>query len=213
MNKYIPLHREWLEGITPTQLWKFLLLMLLLVVLVVCISASRGQSDTDPMVALETEGADACLPTDPLQRVAAKVLAGRYDPVKPYIRRLYLAVQQQGLTVQGRAKRTLYCYRCAGTNCNDGSPVRRGICAGSENIPMHSWIWIATDGWVKKCDTGGAVTTAHCGRGESVVVDVWVPRCPVDCYEGPGTKRRVEYAVLPPGSEREQVPARAGDSG
>lgn len=44
MNKYIPLHREWLEGITPTQLWKFLLLMLLLVMLMVGLS-SKGYPD------------------------------------------------------------------------------------------------------------------------------------------------------------------------
>jgi len=146
--------------------------------------------------------ANACLPVDAIQRVAAKALRGDYDPVPGYIKHLYLVAQQRGLTVQGVARLTTYCPRCSGMTCADGSRVRDGICAANPQIAMHSWVWLECSGWLKVCDRGGWVTLGYCRYGQTANVDEWLPGCVGDCWRGPGTRERVPYAVLPPGSEK-----------
>lgn len=116
-----------------------------------------------------------------------KIMAGKHSPVR-------------------RAKVTTYCPRCSGGTCADGSPVRRGICAASPNIPMHSILWVEGDGILQVCDRGGLVkvgTVTWRGRrvtctrkGESANLDVWVPSCAGGCWTGPGTRRLVRYVVV-----------------
>lgn len=107
---------------------------------------------------------------------------------------------------EGRAKVTTYCPRCSGGRCADGSPVRRGICAASPNIPMHSIVELEGIGKLKVCDRGGLVkvgTVTWRGKrvqctqkGETANFDRWVPRCAGSCWAGPGTRRLVRYRVV-----------------
>jgi len=77
-----------------------------------------------------------------------------------------------------RAKCTTYCPYCSGTTCADGSHVRRGTCAASPNVPMHSRVWVEGVGVLLVTDRGGAVKARrpYTRRGESAVIDIWVPR-------------------------------------
>ena len=146
------------------------------------------------------------LPDDPLQRCATKAVRGDFGRVPGWKLDFYQKVLDEGLTVDGKAKRTTYCPYCAGDTCADGSPVRNGICAASPNVRMHAIVWLATDGILKVCDRGGLVKVGTvkwkgkavtCTRpGESANFDVWVTRCKGSCWHGPGTKRHVPYAVL-----------------
>jgi len=140
----------------------------------------------------------ADLPPDPLQRAATKALAGDFGPLPDWKAHIYRTVLATGMTVQGEAKRTTYCPHCSGLTCADGSPVRRGVVSASRNIPMHSVIWLATDGLLKVCDRGGAVRVGggYTLAGESANFDVWVPRCAGGCWTGPGTKRNVAWAIV-----------------
>lgn len=165
--------------------------------------------------ATEEQTAGACapivaqtpdLPTDPLQRVAQKALRGDFGVIPAWKLAIYRKVVEKGLTAEKVAKRTSYCRKCAGTRCADGSRVRRGICAASPNIPMHSVIWLASDGLLKVCDRGGLVQVGrarwrgkwyNCTKGnETANFDVWKPRCVGHCWTGPGTMRRVPWALI-----------------
>lgn len=135
------------------------------------------------------------LPSDPLQRMAYQAVVLRLWPHAPAWKlAIYQRVLDSGTKAHGLAKRTTYCPGCAGNRCADGSRVRRGVCAASRNIPMHSVVWLETEGLLKVTDRGGAVRVP--GRGESAHFDVWVPDCQ-GCYTGPGTKRAVPWALLP----------------
>lgn len=59
---------------------------------------------------------------------------------------------------------------------------------------MHSLVWLATDGLLRVTDRGGAVRVP--GRAENAHLDVWRERCVGDCWNGPGTKRRVAWAII-----------------
>lgn len=161
-------------------------------------------------VALDAPPRQDVLPTDPLQRIAAKVGRGDFPNAPQWKLDLYHRIYQQRITVQGLAKRTTYCPRCSGTHCADGSPVRPGICAASPNVPMGSIIWLASDGLLRVTDRGGLVkvgTVTWRGRrvrctlpGETANFDAWQRRCVGACWSGPGTKRMVPYAIIKGGN-------------
>ena len=133
------------------------------------------------------------MPTDPLQKMAYKAVVLRQWPDAPAWKlALYSKILRQGITVQGRAKRTTYCPQCSGTHCADGSPVRRGVCGTSRNLPLGYIIWLHTEGFLKVCDRGGLVRVP--GRGENAHFDIWVP----NCYRGAsrGTRRNVAWALI-----------------
>lgn len=135
------------------------------------------------------------LPSDPLQRMAYQaVVLKTWSHVPQWKLDIYQEVLDKKLTAQGLAKRTTYCPRCSGTRCADGSRVRDGICAASRNIPMHSIIWLQSEGLLKVTDRGGAVRVP--GRGESAHFDVWRPRCAGHCWTGPGTLRRIPWRLI-----------------
>ncbi|MEN6305404.1 MAG: hypothetical protein ABFD96_21960 [Armatimonadia bacterium] len=137
----------------------------------------------------------ATLPTDPLQRIAYRAVVLREWPKAPQWKLdAYQEVLDKGITSKGAARRTSYCPSCSGTRCADGSRVRHGICAASKNIPMHSIIWLAGDGLLKVTDRGGAVKP-HPRHGESAHFDVWQRSCR-GCSTGPGTRKRVPFAVI-----------------
>lgn len=139
-------------------------------------------------------------PADPLQRAAYQVVVLRELPdAAPWKLRIYSDVLLSGQTIDGRAKRSTYCPRCSGRTCADGSRVRPGICAASRNIPMHSLVWLATDGLLRVTDRGGAVRVP--GGAENAHLDVWRERCAGDCWKGPGTKRRVAWAIIRRGEQ------------
>lgn len=165
------------------------------------VDASAGASGAEAGgTSTSTAATPEALPADLLQRCARKALRGDFGKVPAWKLAIYQRVLNKGLTIQGRAKRTNYCPQCSGTHCADGSPVRRGICAASRNIPMHSIIWLATDGLLKVCDRGGWVRVGgrYTRRGETANFDVWVPDCPGGCWTGPGTKRNVAWAQVAP---------------
>ena len=139
------------------------------------------------------------LPTDPLQRCATRALRGDYGRLRTWQGDAYRTVLAKGITVQGRAKVTRYCPQCSGRTCADGSRVRPGICAAPRRVPMHSLVFIAGEGLYRVTDRGGAVQWApsrYLRSGELAVFDTWVPDCPGGCWTGPGTRRRVPFAVL-----------------
>lgn len=140
----------------------------------------------------------AALPTDPLQRIAYRAVVLKEWPEAPQWKLdAYQRVLDEGITSKNVARRTTYCPHCSGTRCADGSRVRHGICAASKNVPMHSIIWLASDGLLKVTDRGGAVKP-HPKQGESAHFDVWKRTCR-GCSTGPGTIRRVPFAVILPG--------------
>lgn len=139
------------------------------------------------------------LPTDPLQRIAYRAVILKEWPDSPDWKLCaYRLVLDRDVTVEGQARRTNYCPSCSGRTCADGSPVRRGICAASRNVPMGSIIWLASDGLLKVTDRGSAVRVeGGCQRrGENANFDVWCPRCPGGCWTGPGTLARVPWAMV-----------------
>lgn len=137
------------------------------------------------------------LPKDPLQKMAYQAVVLRLWPtLPPWKEAVYKRVLAEGLTIDGHARRTTYCPACSGRHCADGSPVRLGICAASRNVPMHAIIWLETEGLLKVTDRGGAVRVP--GGRENAHFDVWCPRCAGDCWNGPGTKRAVPWALIPP---------------
>lgn len=141
----------------------------------------------------------AKLPADPLQRVAYRAVVLNEWPEAPAWKiEAYKQVLDKGIFAGKAARRTTYCPGCAGNRCADGSRVRDGICAASKNIPMHSIIWLASDGLLKVTDRGGAVRP-HPRQGETAHFDVWRPSCR-GCSTGPGTIKRVPFAVILPGS-------------
>lgn len=136
------------------------------------------------------------LPADPLQRMAYQAVVLRLWPdIAKWKLGVYKEVLEHGYTAHGLAKRTTYCPHCSGTTCADGSRVRGGICAASRNVPMHSIVWLETEGLLKVTDRGGAVKVP--GGAESAHFDVWVPDCAGGCWTGPGTRRAVPWAVIP----------------
>lgn len=139
-------------------------------------------------------------PADPLQRAAYQVVVLRELPdAAPWKLRIYSDVLLSGQTIDGHCKLTCYCPRCSGRTCADGSHVRRGVCAAPRCVPMHSLVWVQGSGLLLVTDRGGAVQSApsrYLRRGERIVVDQWVPRCPGGCWTGPGTRRRVPYTVV-----------------
>lgn len=141
----------------------------------------------------------AKLPTDPLQRIAYRAVVLKQWPEAPKWKLdAYQRVLDNNITVRGAARRTCYCPHCAGNRCADGSRVRHGICAASKNIAMHSIIWLASDGLLKVTDRGGAVKP-HPRQGEAAHFDVWQTSCR-GCSRGPGTKKRVPFAVISVGT-------------
>lgn len=167
--------------------------------LVACLTLAGISAATSPTPTEKASTVDYSTFSDPLQRCAAKAVSGVFHQVPRWKLNIYQSVLERNITVQGKAKRTSYCPDCSGTNCADGSPVRRGVCAAPKNIPMHSIIWIETDGLVKVCDRGGWVKAWPwwgLKKGEDIVVDVWLPDCIGDCWSGPGTHRFVPYAVI-----------------
>jgi hypothetical protein len=170
-------------------------------------AVSRGSAGILPAAVAADVAVDVDVPawsteTDPFRRCARKALAGEYGALKPWQRTAYERGLRAGLTAARGAKRTTYCPRCSGRTCADGSPVRRGVVSASRNVPMHSLVWLATDGLLLVTDRGGWVKVG--GRftraGESANFDVWKPRCVGDCWHGPGTKRRVPYVILRAGA-------------
>jgi len=140
------------------------------------------------------------LPGDPLQRTAYRAVVLREWPRAPQWKLdIYARVLELGTTVNGQARRTTYCLRCAGRTCADGSRVRDGICAASRNIPMGSIIWLESDGLLKVTDRGGLVRVdgGSRSRGENANFDVWRPSCVAGCWTGPGTLARVPWALIP----------------
>lgn len=141
----------------------------------------------------------ANLPADPLQRQAYRAVVLREWPDMPQWKFVaYQIVLAKNIVAQGRARRTTYCPSCSGMRCADGSRVRQGVCAASRNIPMHSLIWLSTDGLLKVTDRGGLVRVDRSSRryGENAHFDVWKPHCVGGCYSGPGTKRGVPWAFI-----------------
>lgn len=130
---------------------------------------------------------------DPLQKVTWDVLNGKYNPVPVWKLAIYQKIWNENITVSGKARKTTYCRKCAGKNCADGSPVRNGVAAASKNIPMHSVVWIGCSGLKLITDRGGKVTVK---KGRNADFDVWVPRCPVDCWRGPGTISSTPWAMI-----------------
>lgn len=133
---------------------------------------------------------------DQLQVAARKALSGAYGVLPAWKRQAYELVIAKGLTVDGLTRRTNYCRHSAGRRCADGSPVRSGICAAPKSIPMHSIVWLASDGLVKVCDRGGAVRVGggYTDRYENMRLDLWRSRCGRSCLTG--TKRRVPWALI-----------------
>lgn len=136
-------------------------------------------------------------PTDPLQRAAYKVCV-LHEPatVAPWKLALYQQILASGQTISGLARRTNYCPRCSGTHCADSSRVRPGVCAASRNIPMHSVLWVASDGFELVTDRGGAVRVGggYTSKAENARIDVWQHRCGQTCQDG--TKRNVPWALV-----------------
>jgi hypothetical protein len=150
----------------------------------------------------------AGLPDDPLQRVAYRAVVLNEWPDTPQWKlNVYARVLDHNIQVQGAARRTTYCPRCAGRICADGSRVRDGICAASRNIPMHAIIWLASDGLLKVTDRGGLVRVdGRCqARGENANFDVWKPSCVAGCWTGPGTLPRVPWAQIPANTDTPDV--------
>ncbi len=139
---------------------------------------------------------DAGLSADPFRRCAEKAVRGDYNPVPAWKLTIYREALERGVTCRGVAKRTTYCPLCAGRYCADGSHVRRGICAANRQVPMHSWVWVASDGLLKVCDRGGRVTLGYTNQRETANFDVWVPDCAGGCWTGPGTKRNMPWALV-----------------
>lgn len=147
------------------------------------------------------------LPTDPLQRVAYKVVVQERWECPMWKRKIYEQVLCNHLTAKKVAKRTTYCPRCSGSHFADGDPVRLGGVSASPNIPMHALIWLETDGFLRVKDRGGLVKVGtvmwkgkevRCTRPpETANFDVWKPSCVGDCWNGPGTKRDVHWTILP----------------
>lgn len=139
------------------------------------------------------------LPTDPLQKKAFLVLAGQHE-VPDWQLRYYVRAAELGKTIDGCSKRTTYCPRCAGKTCRDGSPVQLYHCASVKTWRgkgmKHAILWLQSDGILKVTDTGGAVTLANTRPGENMNIDVWKPSCKGDCWSGPGTYRKVPWALL-----------------
>lgn len=169
--------------------------------------ASATEEQTEACAPIVAQTPD--LPTDPLQRVAQKAIRGDFGVIPAWKLAIYRKVVEKGITADNVAKRTTYCPYCSGKKCADGSRVRRGICAASPNIPMHSIIWLASDGLLKVCDRGGLVKVGrakwrgkwyNCTKGaETANFDVWKPRCVGHCWTGPGTLRRVPWALISKG--------------
>lgn len=169
---------------------------------------TAAQRETEPkpcasvIIPQDATSPDFVLPADPLQRIAYRaVIIEEFGPLPAWKLAAYKRVLQDGITVQGAAKRTNYCPRCSGGRCADGSRVRPGVCAAPKIIPMHSVIWLASDGLLKVCDRGGAVKawpSRFLRRGEDVVIDVWQRSCGSSCNAG--TRRRVPYAVIERGA-------------
>ncbi len=142
--------------------------------------------------------AGQALPADPLQRAAYKVaVLGQHAPDAPAWKLdLYRDVLASGQGIGGRCRRTNYCPRCSGTKCSDGSRVRRGVCAASRNIRMHSVLWLASDGIVLVTDRGGAVRVGHglTNSRENARIDCWQQSCGASCQDG--TLVAVPWALL-----------------
>lgn len=161
-----------------------------------------GQESTIPIASknyVSFSEKRAILPADPLQRQAYRAVVLREWPDMPQWKFVaYQIVLAKNIMAQGRARRTTYCPSCSGLRCADGSRVRIGVCAASRNIPMHSLIWLATDGLLKVTDRGGLVRVDRSARRyrESAHFDVWKPHCVGGCYSGPGTKRGVPWAFI-----------------
>lgn len=162
-------------------------------------SVERGNAEQVDEVVQEALTSD-----DAFRRHAAETLAGQHGVQPQWKRDIYRHALARGVRVQGLAKRTLYCYHCAGTHCKDGTPVQLGVCAANPEVPMGAYVWLEGSGLYKVCDRGGKVTRAYTRRGEDAVLDLWVPRCPGPahwsqhkrCWEGPGCRRAVPYAIV-----------------
>lgn len=164
-----------------------------------------------PIVSQDDGPSEDVLPTDPLQRIAAKVGRGDFPNAPQWKLDIYHQVYERQITIRGLAKRTTYCPRCSGTTCADGSRVRSGVVSASPNVPMGSIVWLASDGLLKVTDRGGLVkvgTVTWRGRrvrctlpGESANFDVWKQRCVGACWTGPGTKRLVSWAIIKGGAK------------
>lgn len=134
---------------------------------------------------------------DQLQVAARKALSGAYGVLPAWKRQAYELVISKGLTVDGLARRTNYCrHSCKGKICADGSHVRSGICAAPRSIPLHSIVWLASDGLIKVTDRGGAVRVGgkYTDRHENMRLDVYKNHCRGNCNAG--TQRRVPWALI-----------------
>lgn len=140
---------------------------------------------------------DERIAADPLQRHAVQVALRRNPPDAPAWKiNLYMQVILSGQTISGRARRTNYCPLCSGPRCSDESRVRPGVCAASRNIPMHSVLWLQTDGLLLVTDRGGAVRVGggYTNPRENARVDAWQYRCGRTCQDG--TVSLVPWALL-----------------
>jgi hypothetical protein len=129
------------------------------------------------------EGLHACLPRDPLQRVAARALRGDFGKLKPWQAKGYLRAQQQHVTVQGRAWVTSY-YPAEGfprgQHCQSGI----GVSERSAAIRLcdwqkyrGQWVWTAAYGIRVVEDTGANSNHGAALRhGADLWLDYWMQR-------------------------------------
>lgn len=136
------------------------------------------------------------LETDPFRRCALKALGGEFGGLKPWKQRLYEEGLLRGLRADRVCKRTTYCPHCDPTGVfADGKRFALGNCAANHEIPLHSVVWLATDGFLTVRDRGGKVSTRYTRGRETANIDVFTWDCPGDCWTGPGTKREVPFLI------------------
>jgi hypothetical protein len=118
---------------------------------------------------------------DPVQRCAAKALAGEYGELQDWQRCAYQYVLDQGVTVPeaNRAKLTSYGpWEPCGTHTYSGDRVTTAMCAVDKSqIPLGTLVWTAW-GLRYAMDTGGAVKSRwpYIRRGENAVIDYYTMR-------------------------------------